>query len=142
MTWFHVHRIVHILRDWIFFLLRISELEALTWEDIAVETKDNQRFSTLRIRQSKTDVSRDGITRSLVEVDSCLCPVKAFLAWEEMSRDSSNERNTVFGVNLRTRVSAVVKLAALANGVMGNRIDTHSLRPGGATALYTQGIPL
>ena len=29
-----------------------------------------------------------------------------------------------------------------ANGVFDQRIDTHSLRGGGATALYTQGVPL
>ena len=35
-----------------------------------------------------------------------------------------------------------MKIAALANRVHDARIDTHSLRPGGATALYTQGVPI
>ena len=35
-----------------------------------------------------------------------------------------------------------MKMDALANGVFGQRIDTHSLRAGGAAALYTQGVPL
>ena len=35
-----------------------------------------------------------------------------------------------------------MKTAALANGVFDARIDTHSLRAGGATALYTKGVPL
>ena len=58
-----------------------------------------------------------------------------------MAYDSNNEKGNVFGVNLRARVSATMKTAALANGVFDNRIDTHSLRAGGATALYTQGVP-
>lgn len=75
----------------------------------------------------------------MVEVDSVLRPVKTFLLWTEMPCDSVNEQNTVSGVNLRTRVSSVMKMAA--NGVFGRRIDTHSLRAGGASALYTQGVP-
>lgn len=35
-----------------------------------------------------------------------------------------------------------MKTATLANGDLDNRIDTHSLRAGGATALYTHGVPL
>ena len=39
-------------------------------------------------------------------------------------------------------VSAVMKMAAMANGVFDNRIDARSLRAGVATALYTHGVPL
>ena len=125
-----------------FYLLRISELENLKWGDMSVGIKDGKRYLSIKIKQSKTDVFRDGVVRSLVEVDSVLCPVKTFLEWKEMSYDTNNEKGNVFGINLRARVSAVMKTAALANGVFGQRIDTHSLRAGGATALYTQGVPL
>ena len=43
---------------------------------------------------------------------------------------------------LRERASSIMEADALANGVHGKRIDTHSPRAGGATALYTQGAPL
>ena len=125
-----------------FYLLRISELGNLKWEDISIDTKEGKRFLTIKIKQSKTDVFRDGIIRSLVEVDSVLCPVKTFMEWKEMAYDSNNPQGNVFGINLRVRVSAIMKTAALANGVFDKRIDTHSLRAGGATALYTQGVPL
>ena len=59
-----------------------------------------------------------------------------------MRRDSSTEKNLVFGANSRSRVDAVVKTAAMANGASDQRIYTHSLRAGGATALYTQGVPI
>ena len=59
-----------------------------------------------------------------------------------MSCDIANGGTRIFGVNLRTRVSSIMKLDASANGVLDQRIDTHSLRAGGATALYTQGVPL
>ena len=113
------------------FLLRISELESLRWEDVCVGSRGGERFPTLRIKKPKKDVSRGGIARSLIDVDSCLFPVKAFLAWAETSRDSPNGEITVSGVNLRSRVSAVMKMADVANGVVGARIDTHSLRDGG-----------
>ena len=125
-----------------FFLLRVSELGALFWEDISIETKDGERFLNLGIKQSKTDVLRDGIVRSLIEVDSCIRPLKTFLLWKEMSCDSGNEKSNVFGAQLRNRLSGIMKTAALDKGVFDARIDTHSLRAGGATALYTQGVPL
>ena len=68
--------------------------------------------------------------------------METFLARKEMSRDSNNEKANVFGVNLRARVSSAMKMAAMDNGVFDDRIDTHSLRAGGETALYTQGVPL
>ena len=120
----------------------MSELGAFCWEDVIVETKDGERFPNLGIKQSKTDALRDGIVRSLVEVDSCLRPVKTFPLWKEMSCDSGNETSNVFVAQLRNRLSGIMKTAALANGVFDSRIDTHSLRAGGATAIYTQGVPL
>ena len=126
----------------VFYLLRISDLEALTWEDIAADTQDGQLFLSIRINRSKTDVCRGGVLRSLIEIDSAICPLGAVLLWDGMSYQSGNEECPVFGLKLRGRVGSVMKMSALTNGSFGGRIDTHSLRSGGATALYTQGVPL
>ena len=55
---------------------------------------------------------------------------------------TGGEQSFVFRPRLRERVSAIMKTTAMANGVFGKRIDTRSLRVGGAAALYTQGVPL
>ena len=56
-----------------FFRLRISELEAPKWEDIAVDAQGGGGLSyRLGFANQKTDVSKDGISRSLIEIDSVL----------------------------------------------------------------------
>ena len=71
-----------------------------------------------------------------------LCPLATFMAWKQMAFHDGEEKTPVFGERLRGRVSAIMKIAALANHVHDARSDTHSLRSGGATALYTQGVSL
>ena len=61
-----------------FYLLQISELEALTWEDITADTHDVHRFFPIRIKRSNTDIFRDGVVRYLVEIDTVRFPVNAF----------------------------------------------------------------
>ena len=117
-------------------------MEALKWEDISVETQDGKKYLPIRTKQSKADIFKDGILRSLIEVDSVLCPLATFMAWKRIAFSEWNEKTHVFGERLRGRVSAIMKIAALSNQVHDARIDTHSLRSGGATALYTQGVPL
>lgn len=109
---------------------------------VSIDSRDGRRYMAIKIKQSKTDISRGGAERPLVEADSILRPAETFILWKETPCGSSDEKHTISGINLRTRVSAVMKMAAMANGVYDQRIDTHSLRAGGATALYTQGIPL
>ena len=125
-----------------FFLLRISEIEALKWEDISTDTQDGATYWSIRIRHSETDVLEDGILRPLIEIDSMLRPVKTFQECKRMALRTGEEQSSVFVPRLRERVSAFVKTAELANGVMDRRIGPHSLRAGGATALYTQGAPI
>ena len=62
-----------------FYILCISELEYLKWEDASVDTNAGKRYLSIRTKQSKTDVSRDGILRSLIEIDAAVCHVGAFI---------------------------------------------------------------
>ena len=125
-----------------FCLLRISEIEAHRWDDISVDMKNGESYLSIRIRKSKTDIFKDGILRPLIDIDSVLRPSKTFQEWKRMEFMSGGEQSIVFWPRLRERVSAITKTDAMANGVYGKRIDTHSLRSGGATALYSQGVPL
>ena len=59
-----------------------------------------------------------------------------------MPRGRLSDKNPVSGANLRASLSAAMKSAAKANGVSDQRIDTHSMRAGGANALYARGGPI
>ena len=124
-----------------FFLLRISELGALKWEDMAVDSRGGKRFPPIRIKKPTTDIFRGGIARSLAAVDSALCPVETFTTWKEIPRGSGNGENCVSGCNLRTRVSHAMKMEDSPN-VFSIRESIPIAYACGATAMYTQGVPL
>ena len=48
----------------------------------------------------------------------------------------------LFSENVERRVRSVVKRSASSNGMESKRFSTHSIRSGGATALYVRGISL
>ena len=99
-------------------------------------------YLSIRTKQPQADISKDGVLRSLIEIESALCTVETFQQWKKMAFNTGDERSCVSGLRLRELVSAITKTAALANGAHDKRIDTHSLRAGGAEALYTQGVLL
>ena len=122
-----------------FYLLRISEIETLMLGDISADRHDDKNYLSIKIKQSKTDLFKDGVLRSLIEVDSVLCPVKTFLTWKRLAFNEGGEKPSAFGVRLRARVSAIMKTSALANNVHAARIDTHSLRAGGRNGFVRPG---
>ena len=90
--------------------------------------------------QSGNDVFLGGVVRSLAEIDYALSPVGTFIE-RGGSPVIENERHRVFGVNILPRLSATMRTSDMANGVFGQRVNTHSLRTGWATSLYTHGAP-
>ena len=106
--------------------------------DITIEETPKGRRMILVIRQSKTDQAGAGITRALVETKSNLCPVRfmeSFLKFGNMKTEEP-----IFGKFLRLRLEGELKAAAIGNNVDPRIIGTHSLRAGGATALYIKGV--
>ena len=98
-------------------------------------------FPPIRTKQSKPDIFRDGILRSMAGIDSSIFPVKPFVGWKTMSFNTGGEQSPILGPKLRGRVSGVMDTAAMANGVVDKSIDARSLSAGGAAAWYTQGHP-
>ena len=49
--------------------------------DVSVRAREGWNFPTIRIKQSKTDISKDGIPMPLVAIDSVFRPVKTFQRW-------------------------------------------------------------
>ena len=59
-----------------FYLLRISELVGIKWEDNSVDTHDGRNYLAILSKKYKTDIFKDGILRARIEIDSVLCQVK------------------------------------------------------------------
>ena len=68
-----------------FYILRISELEFPKWGDIPIEPHDGENYLSIRTKQSKTDIVKGGVLRSLIGIDSMLCHVKTFRQWGQMA---------------------------------------------------------
>ena len=59
-----------------------------------------------------------------------------------MRNRTFREEENIFGEMLRLRIECQLKSAAIANGIGPLAIGSHSLRAGGATALYVKGISI
>ncbi|KAE9029503.1 hypothetical protein PR001_g11495 [Phytophthora rubi] len=147
-----------------FFLLRRSEYLAdkgrakpniLRYTDVVCLTKDGnqaqveEKASSVRVkfRGSKTDQSGHGETR--IRERSGLwwaCPVRAswlLLTHQRQKNIPSDEplcSVTPGKIITATDMTRAVKQAAQAAGEEPDRYGTHSMRSGGATALFTAGI--
>ena len=121
-----------------FFLLRVSEIAALRPSDISVEDTPKGKRLIIIIRKSKTDQAGVGITRALIETKGKICPVGTMVDYLQRYPTTGNE--PIFGKGLRLRLEGGLKTAAVRNGVNPSFVGTHSLRAGGATALYVNGV--
>ena len=124
-----------------FFCLRISELLVLSSNDVSFVDEPSGLVLSILIRSSKTDQVRMGVTRTLHTNPSDMCPVKSlynFLEWKKVNHPSAP--TAFFGENFRARLVYATKWAALANGVPTSVVNTHSMRAGGATALFSSGV--
>jgi integrase len=135
-----------------FFLLRVSELLELRQEDVQARRGDEwctdwQRADsvTVLIRGSKTDQYNLGCLRSQHRVGGTLCPVGVMKMWGSLAHgdepifDAQGPHAKRDG---RTRIQNWLRVAAAAVGLPAHRVGTHSLRIGGATALYNAGWEL
>ena len=98
----------------------------------------------MHIKRSKTDQYNVGSTRNQFESKEDLCPVGAMKALEQ----SFPERFTGSELDMpifryrdgspikREHIQQYLELAAIAVGVPPGKMGSHSLRIGGATAMY------
>ena len=122
-----------------FFLLRVSELENLRMRDIRISTENNQSFLTLFLEGSKTDRYNQGDFKRLGQVGGLLCPLDALVRYVSVIEWDPTSTRKLFGNGLRGRLGGMMKTAASANHVDPSRIGTHSLRSGGANAMFVAG---
>ena len=114
----------------------------LSWGDLAVDAPGNPTVLSVRLKASKTDPFRKGITLYIGRVSSDLCPVSAVLAYL-LSRGKSDGPLFRFkdGRPLtRQRFVAAVRDALRKAGVDAESYAGHSFRIGAATTAAARGL--
>ena len=104
--------------------------------------ENNDDVLTIAIRHSKTDQYNEGNYKTLKAVPVPVCPVKAMARLITLQEWGAGSEERVFGKWLRNRLSAILRLVGSAIGVPASGIGNHSLRPGGATAMWREGYDI
>ena len=143
-----------------FFLLRASEylVQNKSWSRSRVVRGKDLQFKlnnelcepekaeelVVHITQSKTDQYNAGTIRNTFVTKDEICPVRALaeiqrIAPQRFQGEHSNDplflKNSGEAVR-REEIQHLLELSAMAFGVNADRMGSHSLRIGGATALY------
>ena len=71
---------------------------------------------------------------------SSLCPVFAIRTYRSFFDHFGESPNTLFPASFRARLVQIMKWAAVSNNIPAAVVNTHSLRAGGATALFSAGV--
>ena len=122
------------------FALRIGEIENLEDRDVSFDEIDGKTCVTIHIRSSKNDQCRLGVHRTLVATNCDLCPVMGIAQWLDMKNWHPLASKKVVTSSIATKVNQFLKNSAIECGMGPDRISTHSMRAGCATALYANGI--
>jgi len=134
-----------------FFLLRISEALVLVFGDLSprfggayVTNWGSVDSVAVLITGSKTDQYNLGCMRTQHRVGGVLCPVGSARLWALNHGSDPSQPLAGSGRHAvkRELIQSWLRLAAGGTGVPPERIGTHSLRIGGATALHRAGWEL
>ena len=114
----------------------------LNFSDLAVDSHDNTSVIALKIKTSKTDPFRQGVTIYLGTTNTKLCPVQALLAYIAVRGDKQGALFSFSNHQLLTRARFVkhLRLALSKAGIDPDLYAGHSFRIGAATVACTQGI--
>ena len=123
-----------------FFLLLIEEIEQLTWENAQLGTDvEGDQTITVEIAKSKTDQYNEGEFKVLKAMVHKLCPVKMFAKWIADGKGNIAGSKRISTPGLRTRVAVLFRMAGTACGYDASRMGSHSIRSGGASAMFAAG---
>ena len=114
----------------------------LSWGDVAVDNPARPSRLEVRIKASKTDPFRQGISLFIGKTDSVLCPVSAMLAYLVVR---GKNPGPLFRLKdgkplTRNRLVVAVKEALQAAGVESGHYSGHSFRIGAATTVAERGL--
>ena len=123
--------------------LSVSEFTGLSlqWSDMHLDTQT----ISVRIRQSKTDPFRKGLTLSITSTGTSTCPVRAMHKYCSMI---PREQHTgplfsagKFNPLTRTQLSNILRRLLQQTGYNSKLYNTHSFRIGAATTSAAAGLP-
>ena len=95
---------------------------------------------SIPIRESKTDQEKAGVARMPRVSEKLLRPVLAMRAFIDISPKPTNPDACLSPPSFRRKLVLVAHRAAGENGIPTSVANTHSLRAGGATALFSAGV--
>ena len=106
---------------------------------------------TLRIPQSKTDKKKQGFLRELQRTGRELCPLRAMqhlIQWAPKEWDDAVTKGAQIPLHTSgsckpikgSEVDRMLKHVANTSGLASAKVSPHSLRAGGATAMYVNGL--
>ena len=122
--------------------MRGSEVANFRHKDVSFGQDQHGSYVTVFIVSSKTDQSELGVSRSLYASGSLLCPVKNLKKWTQCINSDPESTLPLFGPATLEKLRGILKWAARANHLPVGRFSLHSMRVGGATCLFLQGISL
>ena len=116
----------------------------LTVKDVKIDSSDDPRCVSIRIKQSKTDPFRMGISIHLNKTDQPLCPVAALLSYLVVR---GTQDGPLFQFENGTPLTRPCLVAELRKGLKSASLDPsayagHSFRIGAATTAAACGIPV
>ena len=115
----------------------------LSFSDIAVDNTSNPRTMSIRIKQSKTDPFRLGVTIFVGRTDTTLCPVAALLSYLALRGPGEGPlfRFRDGQALTRTRLVTSLRKALAEAGLKPEAYAGHSFRIGAATTAAACGVP-
>ena len=122
-----------------FFCLRISELLAIQYRDVKFTRDHGGWITSILIGESKTDQEKAGVTRMLRNTGMQLFPVTAMRILLNDPTLSKSE-TCIPPSSFRSKLVHATQWSAGESGIPISVVNTHSLRAGGATALFSAGV--
>ena len=116
----------------------------LSFSDIAVDDSNHPSTVSVRIKQSKTDPFREGVTIFVGKTDTALCPVAALLTFLVMRGpgDGPLFRFKNGQALTRSRLVTEVRKCLQQAGLKSEDYVGHSFRIGAATTATACGVPV
>ena len=114
----------------------------LSFNDISVDDKQNPKVIAIRIKQSKTDPFRKGVTLMLGKTENKVCPVSALLPYLAIRGSKHGplfimaNKHYLTPTLFRTSLHQILK----SSGLSTQEYNTHSFRIGAATSAKAAGI--
>ena len=119
-----------------------DEAVHLSYKDISVDNWHNPQLISIRIKQSKTDPFRKGVTLMLSKTDKSVCPVTALLPY--LAVRGSKQGPLFLMANQQYLIPPLFRSSLFhilrGIGISTQEYNTHSFQIGAATSAKAAGI--